>query len=52
MNDETKTCCICGKSFEGWGNDPWPVVMDDDAECCDSCDMGIVLMARLAEMKS
>lgn len=52
MNDEIKTCCICGKSFKGWGNDPWPVVMDDDAKCCDDCDMSVVLSARLAKMKS
>ena len=51
MNNETKICCICGKSFNGWGNDPWPVVMDDDAECCDDCDMGVVLAARISEMK-
>lgn len=47
---EEKTCCICGRKFTGWGNDPWPVVKDEDARCCDDCNDSKVLEARLAEM--
>ena len=49
--EDKKTCCICGKEFEGWGNDPWPVVTDEDAVCCDNCDMTVVLSARVNEMQ-
>lgn len=46
MDDtEEKTCCICGKKFTGWGNDPWPVKME--GECCDDCNNSEVLTARL-----
>lgn len=48
---EKHICCICGKEFEGWGNDPCPVVMDENAKCCDACDLGVVLPARMKAMK-
>ena len=41
-------CCICGKEFIGYGNDPWPVV--DEGECCDTCNINIVLPARIEQM--
>ena len=47
---QEKVCCICGKKFTGWGNNPWPVVKDEDARCCDECDGSTVLSARLAQM--
>ena len=47
---EGYTCCICGRHFTDWGNDPWPVNMDDNAKCCDECDMTVVLQARLEQM--
>lgn len=40
-------CCICGQKFMGWGNNPYPLVEDEDARCCDECD-GQVVMARIA----
>ena len=43
-----KTCCICGKKFDGWGNNPEPV--KSDGECCDDCNMNYVLAARLARV--
>lgn len=48
-NTEEKTCCICGKKFTGWGNDPWPV--KKEGECCDECNNSQVLAARLAGVK-
>lgn len=45
------TCCICGKKFQEWPNDPWPVNMDDDAECCDDCNWKVVMPARIAQAK-
>ena len=40
-----KRCCICGKEFEGWGNNPWPV--KSSGECCDTCNYEVVLPARI-----
>ena len=47
--EEEKTCCICGKKFTGWGNDPWPV--RTEGECCDDCNNSEVLTARLMGLK-
>jgi hypothetical protein len=48
MNKE-KTCCICGKKFTGWGNDPCPV--KQEGVCCDECNNSVVLAARLAGVR-
>jgi hypothetical protein len=40
-----KTCCICGKEFEGYGNNPAPVM--DDGVCCDACNMNKVIPTRM-----
>ena len=48
---EKHICCICGKEFEGWGNNPYPVVKDEDAKCCDTCNMAVVLPARITALK-
>ena len=45
-----KTCCICGKKFEGWGNNPEPV--KSEGECCDDCNMNYVLAAHLLGLHS
>lgn len=45
-----KTCCICGKTFKGWGNNPWPVM--DSGECCDECNFTQVIPARIKRLKS
>ena len=47
---EKYKCCICGKEFTDWGNDPWPVNTDENAKCCDDCDMSVVVPARLNMM--
>ena len=49
-NNDIKLCCICGKEFVGWGNNPYPVVTDDDARCCDECNAKYVIPARLDEI--
>lgn len=43
-------CCICGGTFEGYGNNPWPVVKDEDASCCDVCNAVEVVPARIKQM--
>lgn len=44
---EKKVCCICGKEFVGWGNNPWPIVDEEDARCCDNCNTMYVVPARI-----
>ena len=46
-------CCICGKEFDGYGNNPYPVVGDifsGDERCCDECNDTIVIPARIMQM--
>ena len=44
-------CCICGqKIVEGLGNNPWPV--KDEGECCDLCNMTVVLTKRIEMLSS
>lgn len=43
-------CCFCGKECENeWGNNPWPVNKDEEARCCNECNMSVVVPARLAQ---
>ena len=46
---EIKKCCICGKEFEGWGNNPWPY--KHEGECCDDCNLQYVIPMRLTLMQ-
>lgn len=44
-------CCICGKEFEGYGNNPWPIgndVYSEEDRCCDKCNLDYVIPARIA----
>ena len=41
-------CCICGKEFEGWGNNANPV---KDGTCCDDCNENVVLPVRIGWIK-
>lgn len=43
------TCCICGKEFEGFGNNPEPVDTAPDARCCNKCNSKFVIPARVKE---
>lgn len=44
-----KHCCICGQLFEGYGNNPAPV--ETRGECCDDCNINIVVPRRLLDAK-
>ena len=48
MNDK-HICSICGKEFEGFGNNAEPV---NDGTCCDKCKRDVVIPRRLADYKS
>ena len=34
--EEKKVCCICGKEYEGYGYNPFPV--KEEGCCCQSCN--------------
>ena len=40
--DHTQVCHICGKTFIGYGNNPYPVAKD--GLCCDDCNEVVVCM--------
>ena len=40
-------CCICGKEYTHYGNNPYPLTDDKNARCCKSCDSLYVSTARL-----
>lgn len=44
-----QTCCICGRTFIGYGNNPYPV--KDNGRCCDVCNYDKVLPSRLKLLK-
>ncbi len=47
MDGKVTKCCICGFEFVGWGNNPWPIVNDEDARCCDMCNFKRVVPSRI-----
>lgn len=46
---ETGVCCLCGKRYEHWGNNPYPLCDEDDrsSRCCNTCNWTKVIPARL-----
>ena len=42
-----KKCCICGKEFDGWGNNAYPLA---DGICCDECNKQVII-ARIKRLK-
>lgn len=47
---DEKICCICGNKIDGFGNNPWPIIDDEDSECCDACNTSVVIPQRLRYM--
>lgn len=41
-------CCICNSKISGFGNNPWPV--KDEGQCCDICNLTIVLEKRIERL--
>ena len=50
MNKDKHTCCICGKEFEGYDNNPWPIDKDEKHCCCGQCNQDVVIPARINMM--
>jgi len=40
-------CAICGNNYTFMGNNPFPIVNDEDSRCCAICDGTVVLDARI-----
>lgn len=45
--EDENVCVICGKHYEGYGNNAQPVA---DGRCCDECNIRVVIPARLKEI--
>lgn len=44
-----ESCCLCGKLFTGYGNNPWPLA-SNGCRCCDECNLNKVVPARIRLM--
>lgn len=42
--EKLEECCLCGKEYEGYGNNAQPVC---DGRCCDHCNLSIVIPERI-----
>lgn len=42
-------CCLCGKPFYGYGNNPAPLTNDVRMRCCDECDRKYVIPERMRQ---
>lgn len=55
---KTEKCCICGKTFEGYGNNPRGALNEnreivewrDEDRCCDECNNRHVVPGRIMLM--
>lgn len=47
---EKYKCSICGREYEGFGNNPWPVRKSIDDRCCNECDSHYVIPMRIVLM--
>ena len=48
--EEEHICCICGKRFKGYGNNPEPVKKIEEGVCCNECNETIVMRARIEQI--
>lgn len=49
--NDSYTCCLCGKKKQGFGNNPWPLARSSE-KCCDGCNKHKVIPARIELAKS
>ena len=48
---KNQKCCFCEKDYGEHGNNPFPVNKNPKARCCEDCNMKIVVVARLRQLK-
>ena len=49
MENKKNVCVICGREFEGFGNNPEPVTSLEKGDCCDKCNAEIVIPLRICK---
>lgn len=42
-------CVLCGEFYYGYGNNPYPLAVGENDECCNDCNDTKVIPARLAQ---
>ncbi len=40
LKDDEHVCCICGKRFKGYGNNP--ELIKNEGVCCDECNKKVI----------
>jgi len=45
-------CCLCTDDCDGYGHNPYPLVDEEGARCCDDCNAEEVIPARLTGVMS
>ena len=48
--EEEHICCICGKRFKGYGNNPEPAKTVEEGVCCNACNETVVMRARIEQI--
>lgn len=48
-NKPKKICPICGKSYEGYGNNPDPLNYNE--KVCDTCNMEVIIPVHVLLLK-
>lgn len=48
--EEKGICCLCGRKYDHYGHNPYPLDLREDARCCYDCNEHSVLPARFALM--
>ena len=46
--EKIEKCCLCGKDYEGYGNNAQPVC---EGRCCDHCNLSIVIPERIRRLQ-
>jgi hypothetical protein len=44
---DEKVCVLCGEPFDGFGNNPEPLIAYEAGRCCNDCNTTKVIPARL-----
>ena len=52
MKETEQICCICKKRYEGFGNNPDPMCIEEGARCCDECNDRFVIPARILRLNA
>lgn len=45
-------CAVCNETILGMGNNPYPLIVDDEARVCDVCNIEYVIPIRLLRMSN